>query len=254
MLETTLRRALLLILTCLALPSQAQMVGESTGAFLTHPAVEATLLVLGGVFLILSVVTMGSGLAEACCFGTFGLLFTGRYLQGEDPWVPLGLLLVGVVCLLGEVFVLPGFGICGILGMISVAGMTVLVAGSPKVGICLFLLTTMVSVGAGFVAIRLLPSNRFTRRMFVVEPPEAGVTAPTYVPSFLPKLGDRGVASTTLRPGGYAMFEGERVDVVADREFVGKGQAVEVTQVEGSKVMVRSVNDSTEVSPEGGAV
>lgn len=254
MLETTLRRTLLTMIVFLTVPSHAQMVGESTGAFLTHPWVEGALLVLGGVFLVLSVITMGSGLAEACCFGCFGLLFTGRYLQGEDPWVPLGLLLIGVVCLLAEVFVLPGFGICGILGMISVAGMTVLVTDSPKVGLGLFLLTTMLSVGVGFLAIRLVPSNRFTRGMFVVEPPEPSQPMPEPLPAFLPRPGDRGVASTTLRPGGYATFEGERVDVVADKEFVNKGQAVEVTLVEGSKVVVRSVPGASGVSPEGGQV
>ncbi len=254
MLETTLRRALLMMMVFLTVPSQAQMVGESTGAFLTHPWVEGTLLVLGGIFLVLSVVTMGSGLAEACCFGCFGLLFAGRYLQGEDPWVPLGLLFVGVVCLLAEVFVLPGFGVCGILGMIAVAGMTVLVTDSPKVGLSLFLLTTMLSIGAGFLAIRLVPSNRFTRRMFVVEPPEPSHPMVEALPSFLPRPGDHGVASTTLRPGGYAIFDGERVDVVADKEVVNKGQAVEVTLVEGSKVIVRSVPGAPSVSPEGGPV
>lgn len=252
MLSTSLSRALLLMFGFLTLPSQAQMVGASTGAFLTHPWVEGILLILGGVFLVLSVITMGSGLAEAACFGTFGLLFAGRYLQGEDPWVPLGLLMVGVACLLAEVFVLPGFGICGVLGMLAVAGMTILVAGSPQTGIVLFLFTTMASIGVGFLAVRSLPNNRLTRKMFVVEPPESSQPVLEPLPSFLPQAGDRGVAATTLRPGGYATFEGERVDVVADKEFVNKGQVVEVTLVEGSKVVVRSVPEADTFSSKGG--
>jgi membrane-bound serine protease (ClpP class) len=226
-------------LLLLVAPCAAQ--AHSVGQILTSQPVETLLLVSGGVFLILSVLTMGSLVAEALCFASFALLFVGRYLQGEDPWVPLGLLVVGVLCLLGEVFVLPGFGICGIMGLASVGAMTVLVAGSTSTGLSIFFLTTIVSVAAGFLAIRLLPSNRFTSKLFILQPPEPG-SAPTPIPpSYVPAQGDRGVAATSLRPGGYATFGDERVDVTAENEFVPKGQPLEVIRVEGFKVVVRSV-------------
>jgi membrane-bound serine protease (ClpP class) len=230
---------LVLFLTQLA-PCLAQ--GSVVGEILTSQPVEALLLISGGVFLLLSVLTVGSGVAEGLCLGSFLLLFVGRYLQGEDPWVPLGLLVLGVICLLAEVFVLPGFGICGVVGLVCIAAMTVLVAGSTKVGLLIFLGTVLFSVGAGFLAVRLLPSTRLTRKMFVVEPPEPSPAVAPAPPQFLPQVGDSGCAATSLRPGGYATFAGERVDVVADNEFIPKGQAVEVTRVEGQKVVVRSIS------------
>lgn len=212
----------------------------TVGQVLTSRPVETLLLVCGGVFLVLSIVTMGTGVAEFLCFSSFTLLFAGRYLQGEDPWVPLALLLAGVLCLLAEVFVLPGFGICGILGLLSIGTMTVLVAGNTTLGFGIFLLTTMLSVVAGFLAVRLLPNSHLTRRLFILQPPEA-VAAPAPAPLFLPEVGEQGEAATSLRPGGYAMFGTERVDVTSDNEFVAKGQAIEVVRVDGDKVVVRSV-------------
>lgn len=232
-----------LVLVLLLLPMTPCLAqGSSAGEFLTSRPVETLLLICGGIFLILSVLTMGSGIAEALCLGSFLLLFVGRYLQGEDAWTPLGLLVLGVLCLLAEVFVLPGFGICGIFGLIAIGTMTVLVAGSTASGLVIFFSTTLLSVAAGFLAVRFLPNTRLTRQLFIVEPPESGAATPSASPAFLPQVGETGTAATSLRPGGYASFAGERVDVVADNEFVPKGQAVEVTRIEGQKVVVRSIS------------
>lgn len=219
---------------------------ESAGELLTSTPVETVLLISGGVFLVLSVLTMGSGVAETLCFGSFTLLFVGRYLQGEDPWTPLGLLVLGSLCLMAEVFILPGFGIFGIMGLLAIAAMTVMVAGGTAAGLAIFMLTTMLSVLAGFMAIRLLPHNRFTRKLFILQPPQNDSPAPATPAGYTPAVGEKGVAATSLRPGGYASFGNERVDVTAENEFVPKGQAVEVLRTEGFKVVVRSVRPASQ--------
>lgn len=239
----TSRLAMVLVLLIMAAgPAAALSVGE----VLTSTAMETLLLVSGGVFLVLSVLTMGSGVAETLCFGSFTLLFVGRYLEGQDPWTPLGLLVLGALCLMAEIFVLPGFGVFGIMGLIAIAAMTVMVAGGTTTGLAIFMLTTMLSVLAGFITIRLLPSNRFTRRLFVLQPPQNDSPAPTAPAAYAPAVGEKGVAATSLRPGGYASFGNERVDVTAENEFVPKGQAVEVLRIEGFKVVVRSVRPATQ--------
>lgn len=235
-------------LLLLVAPAAAQSL--TLGEVLTLPMVEAILLVSGGVFLILSLVTIGSGVAEGLCFLSFTLLFMGRYLQGEDLWVPLGLLVVGVVCLLAEVFVLPGLGVCGVIGVSAIAAMTVLVAGNTKTGIILFMVTTSAALAAGFLAVRLLPNHHLTRRLFILQPPESspsGLDAPA--PVDWPEVGQRGVSATTLRPGGYATFGDRRLDVTAENEFVPKGQPIEVLRVEAGKIVVRSVPASSTSAP-----
>jgi membrane-bound serine protease (ClpP class) len=64
------------------------------------------------------------------------------------------------------------------------------------------------------------------------------------IPSFEPAelIGQRGVAVTPLRPAGTAMFATRRLDVVTEATFIPQGATVEVTAVQGSRVIVRQVN------------
>jgi len=54
-------------------------------------------------------------------------------------------------------------------------------------------------------------------------------------------IGRRGTAVTPLRPAGTAMFDGQRIDVVTEATFTPQGAAIEVTGVEGNRVIVRQV-------------
>ena len=54
-------------------------------------------------------------------------------------------------------------------------------------------------------------------------------------------VGDQGVAETPLRPSGMARFAGARVDVVSEGDYVAAGEPVEVTLVEGGRVVVRRI-------------
>ena len=54
-------------------------------------------------------------------------------------------------------------------------------------------------------------------------------------------LGKKGRASSALRPAGIAEIEGERVDVVSDGEMIDAGQFVEVTRVDGNRIVVRRI-------------
>ncbi len=223
---------------------------EAVGQFLTLPTVEGSLLVCGGIFLLIAALTMGGAVAEIACFTCFTLLFAGRYLQGEALWLPLGLLVLGVAFVLMEVFVVPGFGVFGILGLVSLGTMSVLVMGSPPIGLAVFFMTTIGSVIAGFLVIRFLPQMVVVKKLLILEPPSpAGPTDPIVGGIFTPELGEVGVAASALRPQGVVMFGRERVDVLTESEFVPRGQAVEVIRVEGSRVVVRSNSPSPQSIP-----
>ena len=57
-------------------------------------------------------------------------------------------------------------------------------------------------------------------------------------------LGAEGVALTTLRPAGTAEFNGKRVDVVTDSEYIDHGKQIVVVAVEGMRVVVREKKGS----------
>jgi membrane-bound serine protease (ClpP class) len=58
--------------------------------------------------------------------------------------------------------------------------------------------------------------------------------------SFL--VGKRGKALSLLRPAGIAIIEGKRYDVVSEGEFIQKDEEVEVTEVIGSKIIVKRLS------------
>ena len=55
-------------------------------------------------------------------------------------------------------------------------------------------------------------------------------------------VGKTGSAHSELRPAGFAMIDGQRVDVVADGGIIGRGEAVRVIRVEGNRVVVRKAD------------
>ncbi|MBW2737204.1 MAG: hypothetical protein JRH20_32905 [Deltaproteobacteria bacterium] len=143
------------------------------------------------------------------------------------------LLVVGLALLALEVIVLPGFGIMGVLGALSIlgAGWIAFSQLSPMHG--------MVAMGAGIglggLMFWLLPKTRAAKGM-VLHTEHHGHAAD---PSLEELLGEEGVALTPLRPAGSARINDRPVDVVTDGQYVEPGTNVRVTQVEGARVLVK---------------
>jgi len=234
---------LLLILSLLA-PASA-ITGEQVGAMLTTDVATGVLLTAGIVFWFLSVLTMGTGVAEVLCFSSFLVLFGGRYLTGQELWVPLALLLAGAVFAAVEVFVIPGLGVFGVLSVLSFAGLSVLLMESPQAGLGIFSLSVLLSMIGGYLVMKFLPKFFVTRKMFVLEPPKSTPKKSPVVETPLVKPGDVGETVSTLRPIGTGQFGTNRIEVVSEGEFLKGGVPIEVVRVEGQKVVVRSCRTSS---------
>ena len=54
-------------------------------------------------------------------------------------------------------------------------------------------------------------------------------------------LGREGTAITALRPTGLGEFDGVRLNVVSEGDFIENGTKIRVTQIEGSRIVVKKV-------------
>ncbi len=54
-------------------------------------------------------------------------------------------------------------------------------------------------------------------------------------------LGKEGSTKSDLHPGGIAVIDGRRVDVVTEGGMIAKGQSIRVIEVEGNRVVVRQL-------------
>ena len=59
-------------------------------------------------------------------------------------------------------------------------------------------------------------------------------------------LGERGVTTTQLTPGGKARFGGRLVNVIADGEMISSGTEVVVEEVHGYRIVVRAVDGAAQ--------
>ncbi len=152
--------------------------------------------------------------------------------------VIIALAVTGIVLLAVEIFVIPGFGVSGILGIVAL--MAAILIGSDSPGealvytvLALAVIGGMVFLGFknGFLAKRLFLTARQTNK--------EGYVAPK--PDFSQYAGRCGVALSPLRPAGTADFAGERLDVVTEGSFIRKGAAVKILAVEGARIIVREV-------------
>jgi membrane-bound serine protease (ClpP class) len=225
-----------------ALPSWA----ESVVRFLTHPVVSSLLIMLGILGVITEIRTPGFGFPGSIGITSLALFFWGHWLVRLAGWEELLLVGLGLVLLAIEVFVTPGFGILGILGLgalLGGIGLSLVGAGATweaaLAAVGQVALALLLAIVAAVLLLRVLPRLPIGRRLVLESglPAEAGyASAPE---SDRRWLGKRGTAASSLRPAGIAHLDGERVDVVSDGELIEAGELIEVIRVDGNRIVVR---------------
>lgn len=220
---------------------------ERVVRFLTHPLVSPFLLSLGFLGLLIEIKTPAFGLAGLTGLGSLGLFFGSHLIIGLAGWEVLILLAVGAILLLVEAFVLPGFGVAGVLGILAVVASILLslVGQAPTMGDLMVALQvfgmSMLIVGfVGWQLLKRLPNDRRAHRLFLNESltRELGYTSSA---SRMELVGVEGVALTDLRPAGTARFGEESVDVVSRGSFVSAGTPVRIVQAEGYRHVVEPI-------------
>ena len=93
---------------------------EEVVRFLTGPAIASLLISAGFLLIMADLLGGGIGLAGGAGLGLLAIFFWGHMLAGLAGWEGVGLVLLGLVLLGLEAFVIPGFGVAGILGLLAV--------------------------------------------------------------------------------------------------------------------------------------
>jgi len=154
-------------------------------------------------------------------------------------WVySIALLILGFLLVLLEIFVIPGFNIFGIIGFLTICiGVTF---SYFKLGLLPALGVAGLAVVGTLLLLRFLIKVRAWRRLVLSSNTsrDSGYNSAREVMDEL--VGQKGRALTPLRPAGRVEI-GERViDVVSEGGFIDAGDAVEVVQVHGNRIVVQS--------------
>jgi membrane-bound serine protease (ClpP class) len=226
---------------------------ENVVRFLTHPVLSSLLVTIGMFGIIIELRTPGFGVAGAVGVGSLAAFFWGHWLVQLAGWGELLLALGGVVLLIVEFFVIPGFGLAGILGILAIlAALVMSVVGSGATPEFFMLaagriiLSLLVALVASFMLLRFLPRTPFGRRLILDTGLGAGHEYGSAPESDARWLGKRGRTTSPLRPAGIADIEGVRVDVVSEGDLIEPGTPVEVTRVDGNRIVVRQITNTNE--------
>lgn len=159
---------------------------------------------------------------------------------GIAGWTPVLMLAAGLVLLAVEVFVIPGFGWSGVLGLLAMLSAVILaLSPGPADAALTFAIVlsslTLLGVAVWHVGTRLRAGHPLLGGMLRRDE--------GYVASLpRPELeGMDGIALTDLRPAGTAQFGDERLDVVSDAGWISAGSRVRVQRAEGYRHVVRAV-------------
>lgn len=224
-------------------------------SLLINPMVSGLLImgIMGGIYFELQTPGIGFALVVALICST--LFFAPLYLQGlADNW-EIVLFVVGVLLLVTEIFIIPGFGIPGILGIICVlCGLSFSMLANDffdfkisKPGLLMnsFLIVIGAMVFAVIVMVvfgkNILKSTAFKR--LVLQDEQLATTGYT---SSVPKfdlLNKNGIAKTVLRPSGKIEVEGVWYDAVALDGFIDAGEEVYIEKHENYNLFVRKLSD-----------
>jgi len=219
--------------------------------FFSSSLVSPFLLSLGFLGLLIEIRTPTFGLAGTMGLISLGLFFGSNMIVGlaglEDVLiVGAGLVLLGI-----EAFIVPGFGIFGVAGIVAIlTGLYMSLLGNipttPDFTRAGWVLTSsiLLLIASAWALIRTLPSSSRLA--------ESGIFLPAKTASAIgyesaevrsDLVGKHGTAITDLRPAGTALIGDERIDVVSESEWISAGTPVKVLSAEGYRHIVRSVSE-----------
>lgn len=220
--------------------------------FLINPVLQGVLImiIVGGIYFELQ--TPGVGFPLMAALAACLLYFAPLYLEGFASNWEIVAFVLGVILLLLEIFVIPGFGVAGISGIALIVGALVF-AGIDKVSFdflgdfvlaivkSLFLVisSSLIALGLSmWLGSKLLVSRRWAFALHAEQKPEDGYVGVDM--SIQNVVGQSGQAITDLRPAGKVMIDGEVYDAVSLLgDYIAKDTPIAVKKYQSGQVYVR---------------
>lgn len=222
--------------------------------FLINPFVSGILImvIMGGIYFELQ--TPGVGFPLAAAVVAAMLYFAPLYLEGLAEHWEILLFLIGLILIALEIFVIPGFGVAGILGItFVVTGLTLSMIGNIGFdfsGIALIKILTsffivVSSMFFAFVISMYLGKKVLTTTTFghlaldTTQMASKGFTSSDK--SYENMVGKNGIAKTILRPAGKVIIDGDVYDATAEVAYIDKDEKIKVTGYQTSQLIVTKI-------------
>lgn len=206
-------------------------------------------------------VTFPAAIAVLCLAG----IFLPTFIVGMAMWWQLVAICLGVLMLAAEIFILPGFGVAGVVGFLALfIGMIgVFIPGSSgtsttamefRAGLATGVTTLLLAGATAWISLFFIYRNIANipaLRRLVLQNPEFDGDGTIMGSSMLAamadddvRIGEIGIATTPLRPAGKVDINGRLHDVVAEFGFVDAGKRVKVVNVTPFRIGVDAIAET----------
>ncbi|MCB0397215.1 MAG: nodulation protein NfeD [Flavobacteriales bacterium] len=220
--------------------------------FFLNPFLSSILImvIIGGIYFELQTPGVGFPLIASCLAAI--MYFAPLYLQGlAENWEIL-MFVVGCVLLLLEIFVIPGFGVAGILGIIGVVmglalsllnnigfNFTFIEVNDVIKALSLVIISFFLSIGGSlYLSSRLLGFGMFRKLVLTNDPGSYRANLEEKEKTELQLIGKKGIASTVLRPSGKVEINDDIYDAFAETGYIEKGTEIVVIRYEAAQLIV----------------
>lgn len=207
--------------------------------FFSNPIFLSLLMMVGTLGLIFEAKTPGWGLG-----GTIGVLalsafFVIQMLVNNADWKIPGLFAIGIVLILLEFFIIPGFGLPGIAGLAAILGAFFLSFGIDNWTSALGSVTSaLVGIILGAILlIRYLPESMAFQRITL----ENSLKEHSTDLKIELSIGNKGRVLSGLKPYGKVKFDNGIFEVSSENDFIDKNVQVKVVSISGQKITVKAV-------------
>lgn len=219
--------------------------------FLSNPAFQAILImfIIGGIYFELQ--HPGLGLPSVVALLAAALYFAPLYIEGLAAGWEIVAFFVGILLILLEIFVIPGFGITGILGiLLTFTSLVMAMLGndifdfgpvtmdSIMDAILIVLVGLLLGVAVVIYVTHKIGSKGIMRKSALEKEQRLDEGYIGVPPELARYVGGSGEAYTVLRPGGKIRIDGDVLDAVSTGGFIDAGTPVKVVKYENAQLYV----------------
>ncbi|NLH96057.1 MAG: hypothetical protein GX477_01765 [Clostridiaceae bacterium] len=173
----------------------------------------------------------------------FAAIFT------DYSWIPLLCIVAGLILIIIEMFH-PGFGLPGVMGIILLTAGIILYAKTVLQALILVAVVLAVLGAALAIVLQSATRGRLAKHIVLDSTVDDDIKFSAFDDlSYL--LGSEGKTLSVLRPSGIADFNGVRLDVVSEGEYIPKDTLVYIDKIEGNRIVVKrkTASDDMENDP-----
>jgi len=221
--------------------------------WLVHPMISGLLImaIIGGIYFEMQTPGIGFPLGIAVLAAV--AYFAPLYLEGLAANWEILVFIIGIILVALEIFVIPGFGVAGVSGVVLIFVSLVLSLINninfdfehvELHGVGVAITTVVIGIFGGFILSLYFGNKVFSANsgpfknmgLKTVQNTEDGFIC--VETGMFALKGKTGIANTVLRPAGKVFIENEVFDAIAINGFIEQNEKIIVTKVEATQLYV----------------